>query len=70
MKPPETSLEFRDVEKARTLFGPGNEHLRILERHLGVRIHTSLPVAEIALTSFSSNPSDFVKDRHLPVLLL
>lgn len=40
MKPLETSLEFHDLEKARTLFGPGNEHLRVLERHLGVRIHT------------------------------
>jgi len=33
-------LRFPDLEKARTLFGPGNEHLRILERHLEVKIHT------------------------------
>ncbi len=33
-------MRFPDLEKARTLFGPGNEHLRILERHLEVKIHT------------------------------
>jgi phosphate starvation-inducible PhoH-like protein len=33
-------LHFEDVDEAKTLFGPHNEHLKAIERNLQVKVHT------------------------------
>jgi len=35
-----TTLEFEDINEAKYIFGPQNEHLRVIERSLGVRTYT------------------------------
>jgi phosphate starvation-inducible PhoH-like protein len=35
-----TNLHFEDVEEAKALFGPHNDHLKAVERNLGVKVHT------------------------------
>ena len=34
------NLHFEDVEEAKALFGPHNDHLKAIERNLEVKVHT------------------------------
>jgi phosphate starvation-inducible PhoH-like protein len=34
------NLHFDDIEEAKALFGPHNDHLKAIERHLEVKVHT------------------------------
>ena len=34
------NLHFEDVEEAKILFGPHNDHLKAIERNLEVKVHT------------------------------
>ena len=34
------NLHFEDAEEAKTLFGPHNDHLKAIEKHLEVKVHT------------------------------
>jgi phosphate starvation-inducible PhoH-like protein len=34
------NLHFEDVEEAKALFGPHNDHLKVIERNLKVKVHT------------------------------
>ena len=34
------NLHFEDIEEAKALFGPHNDHLKVIERNLKVKVHT------------------------------
>jgi phosphate starvation-inducible PhoH-like protein len=34
------NLQFEDIEEAKALFGPHNDHLKAIEKHLEVKVHT------------------------------